>query len=240
MLIFLLGLFGYYDHKILDNPLYNNFLALPYLLGYYIRTKDRDPDLFKEHGIIIFCGEQGEGKTLSLVRFAIKLKSRYKKALLSSNLYISYMDYKILHWRQMLNIINGKYGVIDCIDELGLWLNSKAQAKDFDASLLEITAQNRKNRRVILATAQQFYQVAKDVRTQTRYVVQCRTFLKIFTLNIYFKPKIDDQGNTKSMLPVKTDFFIHTPALYKCYDTMEMINTLKKDGFQEKEKKKND
>ena len=53
------------------------------------RRATRDPDFFPYFGTQIYCGRQGSGKTISAVHAALKLKSKYPKAILVSNLSLS-------------------------------------------------------------------------------------------------------------------------------------------------------
>ena len=73
-LTFPLGLFGYSD-KVINNKMGTiNLLFLPYLFGYnfYIsRFYNKVP-----FGFYCFIGEQGSGKTLSMVYNAHKLKKK--------------------------------------------------------------------------------------------------------------------------------------------------------------------
>lgn len=47
-----------------------------------------DPNYFKPYGTLVFCGSQGEGKTLTAVNYAKKLLARYPYAILVSNIKI--------------------------------------------------------------------------------------------------------------------------------------------------------
>lgn len=49
----------------------------------------KDPDFFPYFGTQIYCGRQGSGKTISAVRAALRLKAKYPKAILVTNLSLS-------------------------------------------------------------------------------------------------------------------------------------------------------
>lgn len=53
------------------------------------RRAARDPDFFPYFGTQIYCGRQGSGKTISAVRAALRLKAKYPKAILVTNLSLS-------------------------------------------------------------------------------------------------------------------------------------------------------
>ena len=47
------------------------------------------PDYFYPEGLLIFCGEQGSGKTLSAVQYVKKVCAEYPKAILCTNVAIN-------------------------------------------------------------------------------------------------------------------------------------------------------
>lgn len=53
------------------------------------RRAAKDPDFFSYFGTQIYCGRQGSGKTISAVRAALRLKAKYPKAILVTNLSLS-------------------------------------------------------------------------------------------------------------------------------------------------------
>lgn len=142
-----------------------------------------DPDLFQPHGIVMFEGEQGAGKTISLVQYAYTLKQMYPNCKVISNTALTFEDKSLSHWKDLTNFNNGSNGVVVCIDECQNWFNSK-QSKDFPPEMLAVVTQNRKNRRIILGTCQQFYMVSKDIRTQTTELRSARTILGCLTFGI--------------------------------------------------------
>lgn len=109
-----------------------------------------------------------------------------------------------------------------CIcDELGIVANSK-KSKDINEELLKITAQNRKNERLILTTAQQYYQCNKDIRTQAKYIIECSK-IGCIVINRFYIPCVDEDGNIRNSKPRKIRFFFATKKLYSLYDTTEVI-----------------
>lgn len=220
MITFLLGLFGYYDHKIMEKFTHNIFY-LPYLIGFSIYR--RRLINFPYFGIYLFTGEQGSGKTLSMVNFSKWLHDKYEDVPVKSNFELPYAQ----RINNMVDILSYKGKHIFCIDEMGIWCNSKRalnRKDDINDVLLPITAQNRKNNRLILSTCQQYYQVHKDIRTQATAVIQCKTYFDCLTINSFHKPKVNEDGNVKLGVPYKFMFFLHTQALYDLYNTMEVIN----------------
>ena len=153
----------------------------------------RPSDFFREQGCIIFCGRQGSGKTISLVHYALKLRRNYPCSKLIDNLFIKGHDAELYHWSQLTDYSNGKQGVIACIDETQNWFSS-AQSKDFPPEMLQVVTQNRKNRRVILGTAQNFQMLAKPIRTQATEVRDCITLAGCVTIVLRREPVLDSEG----------------------------------------------
>lgn len=221
MITFLLGFFGYYDPKIQNLIGTKNLFYLPYLWGFSLYKKRLVN--FPYYGIYLFTGEQGSGKTLSLVNFVKYLHDHYEDVPIRSNFELPFA-HRLENWEQIL-LEKGKH--IYCIDELGIWANSKRGLRKDDNLndlLLPITAQNRKNNRLILSTCQMYYQVHKDIRTQATAVIQCKTWFNCLTINTFHKPKVDEDGGVKLGIPYKTIFFLHTNALYDLYNTLEVIS----------------
>lgn len=231
MIIFFLGRFAKfidddYITRLTHSPL--KWFCLPCVIGYYLRFYD--PDTFKPSGIIMFLGRQGSGKTISMTRYIYNLKKHYPKAILQTN----YINDDLKSWKDLLKIYNGSKGIISAIDEIGLWCNSK-NSKDFDVGLLQLVAQNRKNRRVIACTSQAVYMVAKDIRTQVSMFCDCGTFFGCVTYNRWFTADFDIDGNMLKTHTKKFDIFIQSPGLRNCYDTWKTITALSKDGFVRKD-----
>ena len=210
-----LGFFGYDDQKINKKICVRNLLYLPYLFGfnkYLLRTSYKP----LPSGIYVFTGKQGSGKTLSLVYTAYDLMRLYDYSYKYSNMQLQ----GFANFRKFDELLGLKRCL--CVaDELGIVANSK-KSKDFNEDLLRITAQNRKNQRLILTTAQQYYQVAKDIRTQAKYIIDCSK-IGCLVINRYYIPFIDEDGNITKNKPKKIRFFLATKKLYSLYDTSEVI-----------------
>ena len=146
MITFLLGYFGYYDKKIMSKVSTSNLLYLPYLFGYSLYCEKKIN--FPYWGIYVFTGSQGSGKTLSLVKFAYDLTQKYSDVPVKSNLSLKFSQH-CESWEDIYYFKGDKS--IWCIDELGLWANSKKTAKDFNEVLLYLSCQNSKNKAMILS-----------------------------------------------------------------------------------------
>ena len=193
---------------------------------------ERDPDFFPYQGLIIFEGRQGNGKTISAIQCARQMQKEYLKAKCITNLNYLYQDDELEHWEKLIDYKNGIYGVIAVLDETQNWFSSN-QSKNFPPEMLQVITQNRKNRRVILGTAQNFYLLAKAIRSQTTEVRRCTTFFGCLTWVRKFEPILDSEGNVQEFKRRGSYFYVHDKELRESYDTYHVIESLKASGFKD-------
>ncbi len=193
---------------------------------------ERNPDFFKYQGLIIFEGRQGNGKTISAIQCARQMQREYLKAKCITNLNYKYENDILEHWANLIDYKNGIYGVIAVLDETQNWFSSN-QSKNFPLEMLQVITQNRKNRRVILGTAQNFYLLAKAIRSQTTEIRRCTTFFGCLTLVRKFEPILDSEGNVQEFKKRGWYFFVHDKDLRESYDTYKVIESLRNSGFKD-------
>ena len=187
--------------------------------------------LFGYKGLVIFEGRQGSGKTSSMIQFARKMQEEYPKSKCTTNLGYTKEDDILDDWRKLTDYTNDKYGVICVLDELQNWFSSN-QSKDFPPEMLQVITQNRKNRRIILGTSQNFYLLAKAIRSQCTEIRRCITLLGCLTLVRRLEPILDSDGNVKEFKPIGYYFYVHDKDLRESYDTYKVIESLSKSGFK--------
>lgn len=192
---------------------------------------ERDPEFFRHQGLIIYTGNQGSGKTSTMVHDIINMQKEYPKCKCITNFGFKNEDKQMYSWKQMLDFNNGMQGVIVALDEIQNWFNSK-QSKDFPPEMLQTVTTNRKNRRVIMGTAQRFYMVAKDIRTQCSEVRHCITLGGVFTIVIRKSPIINSEGEVEKEKFKGMYCWVHSPEVRDAYDTYRMIEVLSKTGFK--------
>lgn len=182
------------------------------------------PDYFRPEGLLIFCGEQGSGKTLSAVQYVKKLCWDYPKAILCTNVDIKglppltrVVEYDGLDCLKSLE--NGYQGVIYLIDEIHLEFNS-LESKNIDIEIMVEVSQQRKQRKHIVGTTQVYGRLAKPFREQIRNVVLCSNICRVLQLNRLIDGSKSREEDGKLITETSKSFFwFHTPALYDCYDT---------------------
>lgn len=199
---------------------------------------NQDPDFFTHQGLIIFEGRQGYGKSVAMVHEAMQLQEEFPLAKCTSNLAYTQEDMPLKDWRMLINYKNGIKGVIVMMDELQNWFSSN-DSKNFPPEMLQVITQNRKNRRVILGTAQNFYLLSKAIRTQTTEVRRCVTLLGCITIVRRFEPILDSQGDVLEWKNKGMYFFVHDKKLRESYDTYKVIERLQKVGFKEEQTETN-
>lgn len=185
---------------------------------------------FNPQGLVIFTGIQGSGKTSAMSRYILDLQEAYPFSWTITNFGLLTQDDELVHYLQLVDYKNGKKGVIVGIDELQNWFSSRA-SRDFPPEMLSVVTQNRKNRRVILGTAQSFYMIAKDIRSQCTEVRQCVTLLRCITIVLRRRPVCNEAGDVKQMKFLGMYWFVHDDKLRNSYDTYKVIDNLKKSGF---------
>lgn len=197
----------------------------------YVRdVYNRPPDFFRPQGMIIFTGRQGGGKSSALMQYALDLKDSYPMAKCLSNTAFKYQDESLKHWTQLIRYKNAQKGVIVIMDELQNWFSSN-QSRNFPPEMLSVITQNRKNRRIILGTAQNFYLLAKPIRSQCTEIRECITFAGVVTIVRRREPIIDNAGEVQQIKSRGMYFFVHTPRLREAYDTWAVVDNLGKSGF---------
>ena len=192
----------------------------------------REPDFFPYQGLIIFEGRQGKGKTISMIEYAMRMQKEFPKSKVLSNCGYTKENAKLNTWKKLVNYNNDKEGVVVIMDELQNWFSSN-QSKNFPPEMLSVITQNRKNRRIILGTSQNFYLLAKAIRSQATEVRRCTTLLGCLTIVKRLEPFLDSEGNVVEFKNRGMYFFVHNKEIRESYDTYKVIESLSKSGFKE-------
>lgn len=196
----------------------------------------KDPDYFRPSGIVCFSGAQGSGKTLNLISTLRDIKERYPKCKVFSNIKLNGIDYHKFTGAECFSDeeSNGTFGTVYVIDEIHtLW--SSLESKSMSGNLLTIWSQNRKNIRLILATSQRWTRVAKPIREQCTYVVECKRplFRFLFRYRVIDASYYDDDGklvvgDDEKEVISHWNMYIPSKHVLNMYDTMEIVKKGKK------------
>lgn len=200
------------------------------------RERKLHPDWMQLNGILCFCGEQGSGKTLSAVNYVENVCERYPKAHIITNIDLNLaVKNKIISYRgveQMLEYDNGPYGAIFFIDEMHIEFNS-LESKGMDIHTFELVSQQRKMRKHIVGTSQVFGRLAKPFREQFKWVVLCnRVVGSLFRQQAFRAENVPDEDDIRVQLrPFRSEFYFASPAMYKKYDTSQVVRRIRDNGF---------
>lgn len=202
-------------------------------LIYKIRFARNNPDYFYPAGIWVFCGPQGSGKTLSAVQALRRICEEYPKALVVSNLEIENFDREIIpftDYSQLTTMSNGIDGIIFFLDEIHVLWNS-LESKEIPISEMATFCQMRKDRRVIIGTSQVYGRIAKPIREQLQYVIDCKNFFSLIQFNTVLDPAeaIEKNGVLEPKV-VGHRIWFHSPALYESYNTLFKIKKAERKG----------
>lgn len=201
-----------------------NRLALDNLL--------KDPNDFTETGLRLVVGEQGSGKTITVVYLLMNIyKVRFPQVKIRTNMNYLHEDGVIKSWQDLVFRNNGNLGEIDVIDEIQNWFNS-LQSKDFPPEMFGEITQQRKQRKQILGTSQVWQRVAKPIREQVSIVYKPHTFFGCLTIVRFYKPCVDDDGSIDSLKYRGMFFFVHNDELRNAFDTYRKIQVMSLKGFK--------
>lgn len=186
------------------------------------------PTYFNPDGLLIFCGAQGEGKTLSAVDYVKKLTWDYPNAILCTNVDIKGLNplTKIIEYdglNCLTSIENGYDGVIYLIDEIHLEFNS-LESKNIPIEVMIEVSQQRKQRKHIVGTSQQFMRLAKPLREQVKNLVICRKIFGCIQFNkLIDGSTIQEKDGHIHMEVKKRCIWFHSPDIYDSYDTYKKM-----------------
>lgn len=201
--------------------------------NYNVAFRREHPEYFDPEGILVFCGMQGAGKTISAVNYVQRLCSRYPAVKVCSNMSLTLPEgIECIPWDGVhcfTDISNGYAGVIYLIDEIHLEFNS-LESKKMDSNIFTVVSQQRKQRKHIVGTSQVFSRIAKPFREQFRYAVSCQTFLGCIQVNtlIDAKKAVEKDGEIVAD-SIKRFFWFHSPDLYNSYDTYAVLGRYRED-----------
>lgn len=199
-------------------------------LKYYRGFDKLHPEYFHPDGTIVFCGAQGSGKTLSAVRYVLKVLEAYPKATLISNVDIKGVPYfPFIGLEESLDEYpsNGEFGTVMLIDEIQVEFSS-LESKNIAPSKLAIISQQRKRRIHIVGTSQLFTRISKAFREQIRCAVDCSTlplFKHIQDNRIidFDRCAYDINGNLTETAYKGRFLWTRKPELFEAYDTTQII-----------------
>lgn len=200
--------------------------------AYSIKYLMDNVNYFRPDGIWCFCGPQGSGKTISAVQCAREIAAAYPMARVISNIDFEVgdgsMPERFERYEQLSEEDNGIYGLIFVLDEIHVLWNS-LESKRIPISEMSALCQMRKSRRLILGTSQVYSRVAKPIREQLKYVIDCQNILHVLQHNIVCDParSVERNGHISPEVICERWWF-HTPELYRAYETLDKVQRIER------------
>lgn len=204
-----------------------------------MRNKDirEHPERFNLHGILLFCGLQGSGKSLSAFRLINNICELKEDIAIISNVGLSFHEVYPYNGIQTVFDVTeeqGDRGTILFLDEIANQFPSTI-SKEISDDWLTITNMMRKRRLLIIGTTPVFSRLVKPFREQFEYVCVCeQKFAGMLQSNHWFRCNVEttvlgdsDQENTHNMQEVKHQFFLITRDDVSRYDTNEIVRVVK-------------
>lgn len=207
-----------------ESLFYKLFFRLPPLIAQYIEEKQSDE--FKEHGLILFTGKQGQGKSMAMTYEINKLILKYPDLKIYTNYGLLCQDYGLSDYTPLLTADNGPLGLVFAIDEIQATFSSR-NWQSFPPELLSCICQNRKAHRVIYGTVQNISQVDRAIRLQTRLYNKCYCWFGFLNLVVKFEPEFDFEGNLEKSKFKGFYFFLQEDVLRYQYNTFDLIKSLR-------------
>ena len=192
------------------------------------------PTYFDPEGLLVFCGPQGSGKTLSAVQYCRKVLRQYPRCKFVTNVEIKGIpeEIEVIEYNgldTLFDVSNGYEGVLYLIDEIHLEFNS-LESKNMSIEEMTEFAQQRKQRKHIVGTSQVFMRLAKPLREQIRNVVLCKNYFGLVQHNQLIDGTTATEENGKLQCDIKGNYWwFHTGELYSCYDTYAKMKRYKKE-----------
>lgn len=193
---------------------------------------NRDPDFFAYSGTQIYIGRQGSGKTISAVRDVLRIKEQFPKSIVVTNLLLD-VPWKddIVSFQSvdelsdvLVNVNNGKFGVIYLIDEIHTYFNA-LESKNIPPYVFTEISQQRKQRKLIIGTSQLFLRLAKPFREQCDNMISCSTMFGMLTFLSAYDAMTLSTDNDGNIIATKrrSSFYWHTDELRNSYDTFQKV-----------------
>lgn len=212
----------------------SHFDDLPKLFRQKRDIKKSYYDIFPHSGLLLFCGSQGTGKTASAVQYVHNLLLDFPRVRLVTNMDLCLMGYpnsifKYIDTDSLQEYgYNGSDGVIFLLDEIHLIWNSLESKSISPADMIEF-AQSRKQRRLIVGTSQRVTRLAKPMREQLKYVVDCHCMFGFLQHNaiIDMEECVESMDGTFTINNAKPYWMLHDYYLRNCvYDTYQKMNRI--------------
>lgn len=189
---------------------------------------------FRDFALDCYVGEQGSGKSTSMVERLEQIRRDYPQVKIMTNFGYGGQDEPLTDWQQLIDCRNGDDGIVFAIDEIQNEFD-KHDTRNFNLDILKVVTQQRKQGIKILATSQVFTSVSKPLREQCYTVVECRTVAGRWTFQRAFDAReynyFVDNPNPEKKAKVRrkwTKNFVQSDKIRGMFDSYAVIESMKK------------
>ena len=204
------------------------------LIKYKYHWRKEHPHEFTTNGILCFSGRQGNGKTLTAVKYIKEILKDYPRCIVVSNIDIKGVNViRYTGLADLLKIDNGDNGIILFFDEISNQFNS-VTSKDINPEWFTIINMQRKRHMHIIGTCPILSRVGKAFREQFDVICLCDQWLGGFIqFNHYYINNcfaLQDGEDIKNGLKhYKIQFYFIDPKHFGNYDTFEVVKVVNED-----------
>ena len=203
---------------------------IPSAILFYRQNKKND-EMFPFYGMHFYVGRQGSGKTFSMTNELEKIRKKYPKCKIYTNYGYKYQTMPIYNISMLQNekYYNGVDGVVFAIDEIQN-LYQSSNINNVPPEVLGVVTQLRKQKVYIICTSQVFTRVSKPLREQAFYITECKTLFHALTVCNKFNADEylrDLDRVEKQSTPIERYSIVHSDELRNCYDTYQLIKSIK-------------
>lgn len=260
MLWFILGLVGVVVMCVVW-PFLRGILLHPFKVVYYgVKDiykwfRDREWNRCEQGFIDCYCGLFGQGKTLSATSRLIRDYKRYNGKLLRvdgklhpvkinllSNVDLQGVPYtkftsmqQLVDWQQYAQAPeHHNEWCIALIDEASSVLNSRSFKDNMNYFTINSLLTCRHSRMGLILTSQRFGQIDKLCRDVCQKVYQCQKIWRILVHYVYDAYELENIANPLNIKPKGTRVRFCTDRAYGGYDTLALVEQIKKDAVDGK------
>lgn len=182
------------------------------------------------HGMVLFTGEQGGGKSLSQSRYVRQLQLEWNAKVYSATDY-KYADEVIDEGEIADRILTKREETptVFMLDEIQVLLSKGMVGAEQRSEILKAIAQQRKRNTSIVGTLQVFLDLEIQYRRQLKYVVNCRHIgpVQLETWLVGNTLAFNEETNKYEGTVDQTKIWKRNNEVFDLYDTFEVVGDSK-------------
>jgi hypothetical protein len=206
------------------------FYLLPFLMIDALMWQKNDkkihPEYYLHHGVFVFTGLYGSGKSLNMVRYLGQLLEQNPSLVMYSN--FAYPNSIPLTSLVQIEASHHPKGSVYVIDEAHLSFFCRDYGS-FPIEMVSSLAQNRKDGKIFLFATQNFEMVDKQIRLQAFQIIDCRSWFKLFFRSKWYTPMAYEKRFVtfdKRPSALCTTYFVGYPELFEQYSSLKRLTKI--------------